>query len=167
MREFASIPPILVAVLGNELAGEDAIGPWVGWELARRELPDVETLDAATDPSRLLQSLRGRRMLVIVDAVASEDTACGQTIDCAWSEASAALSRGARLSTHGLCVADQLRLAAALGDLPPVVWLVGVTAGDFAPGRADAERMRPLARAAADRVEQVIATHSGLETTNA
>jgi hydrogenase maturation protease len=149
--------PILVVVLGNEVAGDDALGPRVARELEHRRLPHVDVVDLGLDPSRLIDLLPGREMLLVIDAVEAEGAA-GRVIDCPWDEAVAAVAHDVRLSTHGLSVADQLRLAGAVGALPPVVWFVGVTVSDFEAGRACSVHMPQFVRAAADRAVLAIRT---------
>ena len=61
-------------------------------------------------------------------------------------------SGGARLSSHDLALAETLRLAAALGSLPPLVDIYGVEIN----GCTD-QRLSDVAEAAATRLASVLA----------
>lgn len=155
--------PVLVAVVGNESAGDDAFGPLVGRALCDRRLSGVEVIDLSTDPAHLLEHLAGREMLILVDAVVAADSApadAGRLVVCPWTLAAAAAIPGLRLSTHGLSLADQLRLAEQIGLLPPLAWLIGVTIEDAAVGGAVTRRTRALVEVATDRACELIAGHA-------
>lgn len=62
--------PILVMGVGNLLRGDDGFGVTVLEEIGRQPLPEgVELLDAGTSIVDLMEELRGRRKLVVIDAV--------------------------------------------------------------------------------------------------
>ncbi len=120
--------PILVATCGNELAGADGFGPSVA-ELLRRHLPSrVELLEMGTSPASLMDRLANHRELIIVDAVCAPNTAAGEVIEFDWCDpARPELVSERPVSTHGLSISQQLDLAGALGSLPPVVRVMGMT----------------------------------------
>lgn len=64
----------LVVGLGNALVAEDRLGPEIVRALAMNpDLPDdVDTIDAGTDLLRVADQLRGRELIVLVDAALSE-----------------------------------------------------------------------------------------------
>jgi hydrogenase maturation protease len=83
--------------------------------------PGVEAIFCANPATELLPALRGARRVVLVDAVAGGDPGAIVRGD------RAALRAGrAGLSSHGVGVDAVLDLAAALGELPPELKLVGV-----------------------------------------
>jgi hydrogenase maturation protease len=150
--------PILVAAAGNPSAGDDSFGPRVAKELLRRRLAHVDVMNLEQDPSRLLELLSGRELLVIVDAIAGE-YGCGRIIECAWDDAAAHLAHGLQLSSHGLSIADQIELARALGCLPAAVRFVGAIVSDFEVGHACSAGMPRLVKSAADCVIKAIRVH--------
>lgn len=67
----------LVVGLGNALMPEDKLGAEIARALARNpDLPDdVDIIDAGTDLLRVADQLRGRELIVLVDAALSESAA--------------------------------------------------------------------------------------------
>ena len=157
----------LVAVVGNEMAGDDAFGPCVGRVIADRAIEGVDVVDLSIDPSRLLEHLSGREMLILIDAVLSDDHAAGRMVVCPWTLAAAHAIPGLRFSTHGLSLADQLRLAEQIGLLPPLAWLIGVTVGQARVGAGLGDAAAALVAAAADKACELIAAHRKLEAAHA
>lgn len=147
---------VLVVVVGNEHAGDDAFGPLVGRELLRRRVPGVEVLNVGMNPSRLTDALHGRDAVIVVDAVAAADTPEGRLIDCPWAAAAAEACHGVAISSHGLSVLQQMELAAKVGLLPREARFVGVTVRpSVAVGQRPARRLPRFVHAAADRIEEL------------
>ncbi|MDT8440249.1 MAG: hydrogenase maturation protease [Desulfuromonadales bacterium] len=68
--------PLLVMGVGNLLRGDDGFGVRVIEHLAGQPLPaGVELLDAGTSIVDLIDELRGRRKLVVIDAVRGDQPA--------------------------------------------------------------------------------------------
>ena len=65
-----------VLCLGNDLMGDDAVGPAVARRLRQLHLPGVEVVESAESGLRLLDYLETPR-LVVVDAVSSGDAPPG------------------------------------------------------------------------------------------
>ncbi len=135
--------PVLVACFGNADAGDDAFGPLVAARLGEIELPPARVVNIAMRPAALLDHLAGCDSLIVVDAVHWPGAPPGLPIDMAWSKCRRDLQlASSATSTHGICVADQLALAAELGIHPRCVWLIGVIAAEAAhadpaaPGRS-------------------------------
>jgi len=102
-----SPPPWLVVGLGNALAGDDGIGARLAQHL--REHPalpaGVEVLDGGTDLLRLAGALRGRRAVILVDAMVGAETGRLEVEP----HGRAALSR-VSTSAHGLSAPGALDL---------------------------------------------------------
>jgi hydrogenase maturation protease len=167
MQRHESRKPYLVAVVGNELAGDDAFGPTVGRALADRSIDGVEIVDLSIDPSRLLEHLWGRQMLILIDAVLAEEHTTGRLVVCLWTLAAANAIPGLRVSTHGVSLADQLRLAGQIGLLPPLAWMIGITVGEGSLGKGLSRESAALVASAADRAGELIAAHRKLEVAHA
>jgi hydrogenase maturation protease len=127
----------LVLGLGNELRGDDGIGPAVIRELASCPSlpPEVTVLDGGLAGLETVLLLKGARRALIVDA-AEQGLAPGE-----WRRLPAGLliehaSREEHGSPHATGLAQALALGEALGSLPPhvVVYAVQPERVDFSPG---------------------------------
>ncbi|HML01692.1 MAG TPA: hydrogenase maturation protease [Acidimicrobiales bacterium] len=131
---------VVVAGIGNELRGDDGVGP----EVARRvsattgSLADgrqIEQLGPFASPLELLGNWDGAELAVVVDAVHAEAEP-GALIVTEIDTRAAHDDRGGLggASTHGIGLAGVLRMARALGEAPRRVVLVGVVGEDFGVG---------------------------------
>jgi len=131
---------VVVAGIGNELRGDDGVGP----EVARRvsattgSLGDgrqIEQLGPFASPLELLGNWDGAELAVVVDAVHAEAEP-GALIVTEIDTRAAHDDRGGLggASTHGIGLAGVLRMARALGEAPRRVVLVGVVGEDFGVG---------------------------------
>ncbi len=117
-----SLPlPIRVVGCGSAL-GDDALG----WEIVRRlrahRLPGVD-LHVAEGGHRILDVLDGEGTLIVVDAISSGRPP-GTIHRFDWPNHDVQILRPG--SSHNLSSASALRLAAALGILPPRVIVFGI-----------------------------------------
>jgi hydrogenase maturation protease len=119
--------PIRVIGVGSP-HGDDALA----WEVVRHlreQRPDIE-MHIVDGGQRLLDLLDGRGTLLLVDAVAAGTTP--GTMHCLeWPDQSAQVMRPG--STHDLRLAEALRLATALGSVPPRVVVFGMEIESSAP----------------------------------
>ncbi len=118
-------PPVLVLGLGNMLLADEGVGVEVIERLQRDyRLPrGVELLDGGTSGMTLLDDLRGREKLIVVDAVRT-----GQppgTIVVLRDEAVPAFFRR-KVSPHQLALSDVLAVLTLTGEKPPEVIVIGV-----------------------------------------
>ena len=147
--------PILVAAVGNPMAGDDIFGHLVAEALQAEPLAGVEVIELDTHPARLLDHLEGRNTLYVVDAAWCPDEKLGRMIDLDWFDpARPPLMNERSLSTHGISVGDQLRLCQRLKLLPPVVRLLAVTIGPTLFGCAVSQTIRARALDAAEIVNR-------------
>jgi hydrogenase maturation protease len=119
--------PIRVVGCGSP-HGDDALG----WEIIRllrhEDLPAEVELHAAEGGHQILDVIDGQGTLVLVDAMASV-TAPGTVHRYVWPDLPVESLRPG--TTHHLRPAEALRLAAALGLLPPRVIVWGIEAESF------------------------------------
>ncbi len=148
---------VVVVGLGNELLGDDGIGPAVVRALAARGLDkDVELREAAAGGLRLLELLEGFTRAVLIDACESPDAP--GTIRVMPLEAAALGLPGA--CGHGIRLEEAIALGRALGvRLPAEVVCIGVAVGDthtFRDGLSpDAARaVEAVARKVEEQVEK-------------
>jgi hydrogenase maturation protease len=144
---------VRVVGLGNPMAGDDGVGVQAARRLAALPGLEADVVEAGLDGLGMLDWMRGRRAVILIDAVRGG----GPPGTIRRLDASAA-PLGPPLfphSTHAFSAADAVELARALGILPPIVIVYGLEIGSAEPGGAlslDVARALPglVARAAAD-----------------
>ena len=116
--------PVLVVGVGNELFGDDAIGPFVARIVASWRRPQVTTLVVGQLLPELASDLGRFRSAIFVDAAHGPPT----------SEAALApLAANAQPPSllHGLTPQALLGLGEILGDVVPAAWLLPVPGERF------------------------------------
>ena len=147
--------PILIAVCGNRLAGDDAFGQLVADRLRDACLDELgaELIDLGMRPAGLVPLLEARRGAILVDAAEPGPLAEAGILSLPFDDALRPLLRhDAALSSHGLSLVHELELARVLGVLPPRVWLVAAVGHQFALGAPPTADTPALADAAAAEV---------------
>lgn len=136
--------------IGSDV-GDDRLG-WVALD-ALRDVPmpaGTELHNIASPASELVPLLMGAERVIILDAVAS-DARPGTVVCCDPRD----LQRtDAHVSGHGLSVDSAIELAAALGDLPQEVLLIGITV-DPSVSRPGGAMTRAVSRALPSLVARV------------
>lgn len=118
--------PIRVLCLGNDLMGDDAVGPAVARRVRRLHLPGVEVMESAESGLRLVDYLESPR-LIVVDAVSSGGAPPGTVFVLEPGQ----LPTGDGVSPHGLGLREALELGRALGmSMPEEVTLMAVETAD-------------------------------------
>jgi hydrogenase maturation protease len=145
---------ILVAALGNPMAGDDAFGPLVARQLIELDRPSLQVVDLSWEnPSALLDHLEGPSGLIIIDAVAAPGMTPGEVVDVDWhAEGRPTLLHESALSTHGLSVANQMELADSLHLLPERVRLIGVVVAKTQLGAGISSALAPAVAQAVQHV---------------
>jgi hydrogenase maturation protease len=136
---------ILIGGIGNVLLGDDGLGPYVVRLLeSQYEFGDeVELADLGTPALDLTHRIAGRRGVILIDCIASEEHLPGTVL---LYDKGALLSAipTQRLDPHSPAVSECLLTAEMLGASPESVWLIGVVGASFEPGR----QLSPTVRAA-------------------
>jgi hydrogenase maturation protease len=115
----------LIVGVGNPLRGDDGVGVRVVESLAALALPaGVEVVDGGTMGLGLVNLMKGRRRVVLVDA-ASLGRTPGEFV-CLLLAQARLMGADDHLSVHDAGVRDALLLAQALDCLPDEVLIVGV-----------------------------------------
>jgi hydrogenase maturation protease len=117
--------PLLVMGLGNILMEDEGVGVAVIERLRERyRLPDtVELLDGGTSGMALLDDLRLRERLIVVDAVRTGEPA-GSIVVLKGAQVPAFFR--SRISPHQLALSDVLAVLTLTGEIPPEVTVIGV-----------------------------------------
>lgn len=122
--------PIRVVGVGSA-HGDDAVAWCVIEELRKRGRdPDGAETHCVDGGQRLLDLLDGQGALVLVDALRAGELP-GSVHRLRWPEPGIEALRPG--STHDLSPAEALRLAEALGSLPPEVIIIGVEISEPSP----------------------------------
>jgi hydrogenase maturation protease len=117
--------PVLVMGLGNILMEDEGVGIAVIDRLSQRyKLSDaVELLDGGTSGMALLDDLRLRERLIVVDAVRTGQPA-GTIVVLKGDEVPAFLQ--SKISPHQLALSDVLAVLTFTDELPPDITVIGV-----------------------------------------
>jgi hydrogenase maturation protease len=124
----------LIGGIGNVLLGDDGVGPYVVRLL--ESLYDfeetVDIIDLGTPALDLTHQIVGLQSLVLVDAVASEDSA--GTLALFTKEDILRDTPAQRLDPHSPALSECLMTASMLGTMPQNVLLVGIAGKCYEPG---------------------------------
>lgn len=139
----------VVIGIGNPLRADDGLGHHVV-EALRREMPEVEAVDASTYDIEIIEHLRGRSRAVIVDALLTG--AEPGTIHRLRPEE---IGETGFRRTHGPNLPSVLRLASQLysDELPGEITIIGVEAEDV---ESFSWKLTPMVRSALPRVIEEI-----------
>ena len=110
---------------------------------------DVELVEHEGEPTALIDAWSGRRVTVVVDAIAGKGPpGAVRSFDATFSALPASLSGG---STHAFTLPQAIELARALGRLPVRLLVVGIEGARFEassrPARPVADAIEPAAQA--------------------
>ena len=128
---------ILIGGMGNVLLGDDAVGPYVIQLLESQYTfgDDVELADLGTPALDLTHRIAGRRAVILVDCIASEDHPPGTVLIYDKSDLLTAIPTQ-RLDPHSPALSECLLTAEMLGASPEQVLLVGAVGESFEPGQS-------------------------------
>lgn len=157
-----AMPRILVAGIGNVFFGDDGFGVEVAHRLAERPLaPGVDVVDFGIRGMDLVYALqRGYDAAILVDAVPSGQAPGTLSVlepDLAGDD------RVAAPEAHAMDPVRVLRLARAMGEIPPRTLVVGCEPAVLAAGNGEevlVELSAPV-RAAVDEAVRLVASLAG------
>lgn len=116
--------------VGNRYRRDDGVGPAVVAEIDRKHLPGVTCTVAGGEPTELIEAWCGAQLAVVIDALVCDPSTPGRihrSVGESWHQPSAT-------STHGLGVAEAVRLAVALERRPRRLVVFAVEAADVGLG---------------------------------
>jgi hydrogenase maturation protease len=143
---------VMIAGLGNEMRGDDAVGLLVARELLARDTgPGIDVREQPGEPIALLDAWPDHDAAVLVDAMSS-GAAPGTIARFDASGERLAETMRSCASTHAVSLAGALELAAALGRLPRRVIVYGVEGREFTFGN----RLSAPVRAALPKVTALV-----------
>lgn len=141
----------VVIGIGNADRGDDAIGLLVARRLKEKVQPNVHVLESTGDPADLMQRWGDNQRVIAIDAmVTGDELGSIRIIDASKIDAAATMFRPQ--STHAFGLAEAVRLARALGCLPPSFTIVGIEGLNFGMG----DRLTPAVEIALERAVGII-----------
>lgn len=134
---------ILIVGIGNELMGDDGLGPAAiaRFAAAYDFTPEVELKDLGLGGIRLLDYVGGREAVLIVDVLDVADHAPGAILRFSKAELTGGPAAGG-LSPHELSLKETLLLADKLGAGPADVVLFGIVGRAFEMGAGLSDELR-------------------------
>lgn len=148
---------ILVIGIGNEFGSDDAAGLLVIRALEGRLPPGVRLIEHGGEGTGLVETWKDFRHVFIIDAVrsgAAAGTILRREGANEWPEARVA-------SSHALGLSQALRLAQALGTMPPSLVVYGIEGIRFDPGSTVSNEVARGSTEVADRLADEIAELTG------
>jgi hydrogenase maturation protease len=148
----------LVLGIGNELRGDDGAGRQVARLVARDEPSPIDVQESEGDVATLLDQWTGRQLTVVIDAMqGGAHTADVMRFEIrAGEEVDLPAVFSSPVSSHGLGIAEAVRLGAALGRLPERLILYGIRGANYERGSSVDSVLEPaLTRVARYVVEDI------------
>lgn len=122
----------LVVGIGNPDRGDDAIGLRVAGWLRELAIPGIEVAEASGEPAQLLDLLRDRPQVWLIDGCVS-GAATGTLHEFDAGQCRLPVRLGST-SSHGLGAAEAIELARALGELPGRCVVLAIEGAAFERG---------------------------------
>jgi len=146
---------VLIAGIGNILLGDDGVGPYVvrSLEAAYEFDEGVEIVDLGTPALDLIYKIVDLDLLILVDAVADDETA--GTVVCYDKDELLRHAPGARMDPHSPALTQSLLAAEMLGRSPVDVLLVAVSGERYETG---CELSEPVRSSVPEAIRQILQT---------
>ena len=154
--------PIRVIGIGNNMAGDDAIGSLIIKALKTKLLADVELIEAGMSGLGILDFMKGADVVILIDAVRSgripgtihrlvipDDL--GLLMQSAWNSGAT--------STHGFGLGDSLTLSHTLRTLPPATLVYGIELGQTEMGTEVSSNVLQAIEAVVLAIEKDVEAH--------
>lgn len=125
---------MLVIGIGNEFRQDDGAGLAVAERVRALGMPGVEVLTHHGEGTGLMALWQGRSAVIVVDAVSSgKPVGTIHQIDAIHNEIPPDMTV---YSSHAFGLAGAIELGRDLGDLPPVLWVLGIEGKNFSYGQS-------------------------------
>ena len=147
-------PKTLIIGIGDPQRGDDGVGHAVIRRLETQSLPGMEFQRHWGEGTALMESWKGWERVILVDAMVSS----GTPGTLRWFEGEVLPQPGLfPYSTHRFGVAEALRLAAVLGELPGSWALLGIEGKNYRAGSGlSPEVEETVERACAEILARII-----------
>jgi hydrogenase maturation protease len=141
-----SASDILIIGCGNELRGDDGLGPCIARAIGERHWPGVRTLAVHQLTPELAPCIAASRLVVFIDAAVSGAEVSVTPVEAGPAE---------QAFTHQGSAAGLMMLAAALYGRCPSAWQVAVCGSDFHHGRSISAASEPRIGKALAAIERL------------
>jgi hydrogenase maturation protease len=149
MRPPPAAPATIVIGYGNELRGDDGIGPFLAAAVAERAWPSVLALAVHQLTPELAEALAGARLAIFIDACAAPEGEPVEVLAIAPGSPSGAPSHAG--DPHVL-----LGLARHLYGTAPAAWWVMVAGHRFGLGQELSPQAQANCRQALEQIELLV-----------
>ena len=148
--------PVLVLGVGNILLGDEGVGVRVAEKIMQCPLPeDTEVIDGGTSQLVIVDLIRGRRKVIIIDAVCG-DGPPGTLYKFGVADLQAAA--GSMRSAHDMGVTEAVFFLNLTGELPDDFTFFGVEPGSLEPSL----EFTPPVAAAMPRLTELVMEAAGI-----
>lgn len=155
-----SSPRVLVVGVGNAYRSDDAVGLIAARQIAARQLPNVQAVEARGEGAALIEAWRDAEVVIEIDAVRSGVKP--GTIFRFDARAESLPAHFFHYSTHAFSVAEAVELARVLNQLPPRVVVYGIEGKLFDAGVGLSMEVERAAQSVVSRVMRHIRFASGV-----
>lgn len=149
--EAAANHDVLVIGYGNELRGDDGLGPYIAGRIELRKIPGVRVLRLHQLTPELSADLAAAQAAIFIDAQ-SHDRGEGSVVR------SIEPAAQEMLMTHSFNPQSALAISQILYGRAPPAWMATVTGDDFEPGHALSRAALSRADTMVRRIERLIQT---------
>ncbi len=145
---------MLVIGIGNELCGDDGVGPWIVKHIAAAHWPGVSAVElGSSDLTLLLDIWQDFSFVYLVDAVlAAYPVGTIIRVNCYNQDQITDVNM---ISTHHCNLLEVIKLARMLEMLPPRLFLYGIVGRSFQIGSGLSPEVEGAARTVATRLWRV------------
>ena len=154
-------PQILVIGVGNDYAGDDAVGRVVVRRLTALMGDNVHVLEESGEGTALIEAWKGADFVILIDAVNSSGTpGTVHRFDVAVEPLP---SKFFRYSTHAFSVAEAIELARALKQLPARLIVYGIEGRNFESGASLSLGVENAAEEVIKRIREELGNSNALQ----
>ena len=148
------MPDLLVIGIGNQLRGDDGIGPALARRLSERALPDVSIKLEGGEALSLLAAWEGHDDVLLIDA--AQTGAAPGTIHCFDAHCDGIPKERFGASSHGFGVSQAVALARTLGRLPGRCRIIAIEGEAFGHGTSLSPRLTAATDTLVDEITAMI-----------
>jgi hydrogenase maturation protease len=153
---------ITVIGIGNEFRGDDAAGLLIVRRLKGYMPTEVMFLEQSGEATALMETMRQRDTVILIDAVQSGAEA--GTIHRYDASEKSMPAEFLRCSTHNFSVHDAIEMARALEQLPPQLIVYGIEGSQFDHGTELSSPVQAAVEKAAQQIKRELHNLTGRTT---
>ena len=149
--------PILIIGIGNEYRRDDGVGLIVVWQLKKRLPPRCTVIEETADGTLLMEHWKHSEVVLLVDATMSGRVPGSITrVDVQHEDVPNALLP---VSSHALNIADTIKLARVMHQLPRRTIFYGVEGDQFDEGMGLTDRVSQSVPVVVQRIIEEVSSN--------